>query len=84
MSLQRDAEKDRAAVRFIQSYAEEHGYPPTMREVAEGIGVALSTSQWRVQRLIEDGHLARPVGRARALLATESGRRLIEEGRAEL
>jgi repressor LexA len=48
-----------AVYEFVQGYIAEHGYPPTVREIGEAVGLSSSgTVQWhldvlRQQRLLE-------------------------------
>ena len=48
---------------FIIQYIEEHGYSPTVREIASGIGVKSSgTIQFHLKRMLESGQLESDVG----------------------
>jgi repressor LexA len=50
---------------FVRSYIGEHGYPPTIREIAEGVGYASSSSAHNAVRvLINDGRLFGSPGRS--------------------
>jgi repressor LexA len=55
---------------FIRSYLGEHGYPPTVREIAIAVGVtSTSTVAHHLNRLEIDGAIHRPAERkARALV----------------
>ena len=45
-------------IKFIRSYIKEHGYPPCVREIAEGVGLkSTSTVHRHLKSLIESGHL---------------------------
>lgn len=46
---------------FIVDYVEEHGWPPTLQEIADGTGVAKSTTFAHIRRLQQKGYLV--VGR---------------------
>lgn len=41
---------------FLQSYIEKHGYPPTYREIADGVGISsTNTVHTHIHKLIEMG-----------------------------
>lgn len=49
---------------FIRVYQFVHKMPPTLREVADGVGLrSLSGVQWHLNRLIEEGRLYERDGR---------------------
>ena len=53
---------------FIGRYAERHGYPPTVREIGDGVGLSSpSTVHAHLARLESDGHLNRDATKPRAL-----------------
>jgi SOS-response transcriptional repressor LexA len=43
------------------------GYAPTVKEIAEEVGMSQSTVQWHLNALILHGHVARDDGKARTL-----------------
>jgi repressor LexA len=50
---------------FVRAYIGEHGYPPTVREIANGVGYASSSSAHNAVRvLIDDGRLFGSPGRS--------------------
>lgn len=49
-TAERQAAEDRALVRLVLAHWARHGYGPSMREVAEGLGMKLSAAQRRIQR----------------------------------
>ena len=62
--------------RFVRRYVTDHGFGPTMREIAAGVGVgSTSTVAYHVRRLVFDGLLTRREGSgaavARSLRPTE-------------
>ena len=59
--------RQEAALQFIRGFYVEHGYPPSLAEVAIGLGVARSTAQAHVDALQAKGYLSREPGRGRAL-----------------
>jgi repressor LexA len=54
---------------FIESYTRDNGFPPTVREIGEGIGISSpSTVQGYLDRLGEAGYIERTVnGSPRAI-----------------
>jgi SOS-response transcriptional repressor LexA len=54
-------------LRFIKSYIHRHGYGPTIREIAEGVGCAPSNAHRHVTKLAQAGkirkrwHVARSI-----------------------
>jgi SOS-response transcriptional repressor LexA len=58
-------QRRRAIRRFIRGFVREHGYPPTLREIGEAIGLAVSTVSYHLSILEADGFISRgPAGRA--------------------
>jgi repressor LexA len=57
---------DAEAVEAIRTFTAEHGYPPTLREVAYMVGVR-SSAQHIVDRLISRGLVTREAGNPRTL-----------------
>jgi repressor LexA len=58
-------------LRFIRQFAREHGYPPTMREIGEAVGLAPSTVSYHLSILEGCGYLSRGARRPRT--AVEPG-----------
>ncbi len=52
---------------FIRDYGRQHGYGPTIREVAEGCFIANSTALVYLSRLEAWGWVTREPGKARSL-----------------
>lgn len=53
--------------KFIQSYVEQHGYPPSLREIAVGCYLGTSSVLRHLDKLEAWGRISREPGRARAL-----------------
>lgn len=53
---------------MIRVFVAEHGYSPSLREVADGSGCVLSTAAYRLDALIAHGYLRRDRGAARSLV----------------
>lgn len=58
---------------YIQSYVAEKGYPPSMREICTGVGLASpSSAHYHVSRMEEVGLLQRTDGKTRAIALNQS------------
>lgn len=53
--------------RFIEQYTNDHGYPPSRREIADRLKMSLTTTQADIVTMIEDGELSAVPGVARSL-----------------
>ncbi len=42
---------------YIAAYRQDHGYPPTLREIGAHLGVGLTATAHHVRKLRESGHL---------------------------
>ena len=61
-------EKRRRILDFIERTSSEHGYPPTVREIGQAVGLKSSSSvQFHLQALKETGYLQRDGSLTRAL-----------------
>ena len=59
-------------VDYVRLFTIENGFPPTVREIAEGVGLTSTGGVHRHLRMLEaDGKLKRTPNRARAIQATE-------------
>lgn len=66
---------------FIEDHVERHGYPPTVREIGAGVGLASpSTVHRHLEKLEEGGHLRRDPSKPRAMLVGIAGGRAGEAG----
>lgn len=64
-------EKEKEVYEMIVSYRKEHGYSPTIREMAKALGVrSTSTMHERVERMVFKGFLTKGPG-ARTILPNE-------------
>lgn len=66
-------------VRYIVEYRDEHGMPPSVREIADEFSVAHGTAQNTLRRMIDEGLLTRPPGVARGLRISEAGMKMLTE-----
>lgn len=58
---------------FVRVYRTQHGYSPSVQDVATGLGIVRSAAHHRIQQLITDGRLKRD-SRARSITVVEEGR----------
>lgn len=64
---------------FIEDHVDRHGYPPTVREIGQGVGLASpSTVHRHLEKLEEGGHLRRDPSKPRAMLVGLQGGRSAE------
>jgi repressor LexA len=60
-----------AILKYIAEYRTEHGFPPTIREIAEGVGLkSTSTVAYYLRDLEQHGHLSRQPERSRGIRVT--------------
>ena len=65
--------RQRDVLNFIEASINENGYPPTYREICEGLGISQSSVKAaydHVAALISKGFLVSPDGKARAIRCT--------------
>lgn len=72
-------ERQASVLRFIASFSAEHGYPPTLREIGDELGM-LSTNgaATHIDRLVRKGMVTRKALVARGLVLTDAGRAFLE------
>ena len=46
-----------ATCEFIREYREKNGYSPSFREIAAGLGVSLTTVNYHLHRLRDEGKI---------------------------
>ncbi len=67
-------DKRRQILEFIAKATEDHGYPPTVREIGEAVGLkSSSTVHFHLKILTELGYLTRDGSLTRALRLSEEG-----------
>src|SRR5918996_6267782 len=68
-------ERQREIYDFVVGYADRHGYPPTVREIGEAVGLASpSTVHAHLANLERAGYLKRDPTKPRALELVKRGR----------
>ena len=66
--------KQMAVLSYIHKQVDEHGYPPTVREICSAVGLSsTSTVHGHITRLIEQGFLRKDSAKPRALEITPKG-----------
>ncbi|KRK98212.1 LexA repressor [Secundilactobacillus odoratitofui DSM 19909 = JCM 15043] len=66
--------KQLAILRFIYDQTQSHGYPPTVREIGEKVGLSsTSTVHGHIARLSKKGYLIKDPTKPRALEVTDLG-----------
>ncbi len=67
-------EKQQEIIAYIKHYSEANGYPPTVREIGEAVGLnSPSTVHGYLKRLERDGRLEKDEGSSRALRLKGAG-----------
>ncbi len=65
-------ERQRRMLIFIQSFFEENGYPPSLREIGKAVGISsTSVVNYNLNRLVEEGYLDRDQNVSRGIRLTE-------------
>lgn len=75
------SQKQEAVLKFIGRCISEKGFPPTLREIAGELGLAVSTVQWRLKKLEEKGYLDRERGAARSMIPSQKSKGIPIAGR---
>lgn len=72
-----EADIDRRLLNFIREHVEQHGYPPSVREVAEDIDRSLAATARRMRRLHAEGMLRVTPGVSRGVAVRPEGMKLL-------
>lgn len=65
------SEKQKSILRFMEQYIELHGFPPTIREIGNAIGIqSTSVVNYNLNKLVTAGYLMREAQAARGLRLT--------------
>lgn len=66
--MQRVTKKQKLMLEFIEAFIVEHGYSPTFREIAAGMGYgSLATVAGHIDNLVLSGHLMKTENAARSI-----------------
>jgi SOS-response transcriptional repressor LexA len=72
------SERHLAIARFLYQHSQEHGYPPTVREIAAAVDIpSTSMVNYYLNALAHRGYIQRTQGASRAVLLLETGYRAI-------
>ena len=70
------SERQRNILRFMETYIETHGFPPTIREIGLATGInSTSVVNYNLNKLVEAGHLSREARASRGLRLAKNGRK---------
>jgi repressor LexA len=64
----RDHWQRRRIRRFVRDFARLNGHSPSLREIADGVGLAVSTVHYHTSVLERDGHLRKGPGKPRTVV----------------
>jgi repressor LexA len=60
MDLQSLSDRQRAILKFIQHWSNEHGYPPTIREIGKAVRInSTSVVNYNLNKLVKEGYISR-------------------------
>jgi repressor LexA len=66
------SDRQRRMLDFIVSFSEEHGYPPSIREIGSAVKISsTSVVNYNLNRLVEEGYLDRDQNVSRGIRLTE-------------
>lgn len=65
-------------LKYITTYTNQHGFPPTIREIGVGIGISKSPVAWHLIRLSDAGYVRRRRRTPRGLKLTDKGARWVK------
>jgi repressor LexA len=60
-------EKQQSILKFIDSYIQSKGYPPTIREIGQGVSSSIASTHWQMEILEDKGYLEIAHKRQRAI-----------------
>jgi repressor LexA len=70
---------DGQTLKFIAAHIEQHGYPPTLREICQHVGsTSTNAAACRVRSLVSKGMVGRRGILSRGLFITEEGHAQLE------
>jgi len=73
--------RQKAILSFIEKFLSQHGYPPTIREIGEAVGIAsTSVVNYNLNKLVERGYLERQPKVSRGLLLASAQQKMREVG----
>lgn len=67
------SERQKGIIEYIRSFQQENGYPPTIRQIGEAVGISsTSVVNYNLNKLEKDGYLARDLKVSRGLRLVET------------
>jgi len=60
-------EKQKETLEFIYTFHRDHGWPPSLREIAARFGITLKTTFDRILALERKGYIIQPAGKRRVM-----------------
>ena len=73
-STDRGERQRRRIIQFVTDFAQRHGYGTSVREIADGVGLAPTTVHYHVGELVTADKLRRVPGKPRTILPANPGR----------
>lgn len=72
------SEKQRSILRFMEHYMKVYGFPPTIREIGEAIGInSTSVVNYNLNKLVTAGYLSRVAAKSRGLRLTDNAQNMV-------
>ena len=66
------SERQKKMLDFIQKFGQKNGYPPSIREIGEAVGISsTSVVNYNLNRLVDEGYVARDQNVSRGIRLTE-------------
>ncbi len=74
MDYQSLSQRQRAILTFIRQWSDEHGYPPTIREIGEAVGInSTSVVNYNLNKLVKEGFITRSKDVSRGIRVVGNG-----------
>lgn len=69
------SDRQRNILRFMETYIDTYGFPPTIRDIGEATGInSTSVVNYNLNKLVAAGYLGRAAGKSRGIRLTNSGK----------
>ena len=65
--IEQGVERRDSMMKYLETYIEKHGYPPSMAEIADYEGIAKSAIRHHLYRLQRDGKIVMTPGHYRSI-----------------
>jgi len=65
-------------LRMISELIAQQGFPPTMKELADRLGISGASVHDQINQLVRKGYLRREPRKARGIAITEKGRKITD------